>query len=131
MLNLTIVGHIGQDARTNTVQDKKVINFSVAHTTKFKDKDGKEQSRTTWVECAWWTDRKIENHLLKGTQVAITGRPTAETYEDRNKIIQPKLSCSVEHLELLSSKKDKDSNDSNPLTNEEPSIEAPPLGEGY
>ncbi|MDL5046519.1 single-stranded DNA-binding protein [Oscillatoria amoena NRMC-F 0135] len=113
MLKITAVGYIGQDARTNMVQDKRVINFSLAHTTKWKDKDGKEQSKTYWVECAYWTDRKVDEYLKKGTLVAIEGRPSAETYTDRNNVVQPKLSCTVDYLELLSSSKKEGGSQSN------------------
>jgi len=60
MIELTIIGHLGQNAEVKHVENagnKKVINFSVAHTEKWKDKENVSQSRTIWVECAYWTEK--------------------------------------------------------------------------
>ncbi|KAK6020162.1 hypothetical protein OSTOST_14189, partial [Ostertagia ostertagi] len=47
-----IIGHLGKDCIVNTVNGKNVINFTVAHTEKYKDSQGNQQERTTWVEFA-------------------------------------------------------------------------------
>ena len=38
MIKMQIIGHLGQDSQVNDVNGKKVINFSVAHSEKFKNK---------------------------------------------------------------------------------------------
>ncbi len=57
MIKLQVIGNLGKDCIVNTVNGKNVINFSVAHTEKYKDAQGNPKERTTWVECAYWTDR--------------------------------------------------------------------------
>ena len=40
MIKLQVIGNLGKDCVTNVVNGKNVINFSVAHTEKFKDAQG-------------------------------------------------------------------------------------------
>ena len=57
MIKLQVIGNLGKDCVTNTVNGKNVINFNVAHTEKFKDAQGNQKDKTIWVDCAYWTDR--------------------------------------------------------------------------
>jgi len=84
MIKLQIVGNLGKDCIVNDVNGKKVINFSVAHTEKFKDAQGNQQERTTWVECAYWTDRTaVADYLKKGKMVYAEGAPSADPYQNK------------------------------------------------
>jgi len=66
MLKLQLIGNLGQDAVVNNVGGKNVINFSVAHTEKYKNADNAEVSKTTWVSCAYWTEKiNLGNYLKK------------------------------------------------------------------
>ncbi|MFM7710302.1 MAG: single-stranded DNA-binding protein, partial [Ferruginibacter sp.] len=57
MIKLQIIGNLGKDCIQNEVNGRKVINFSVAHSEKYKDSAGNLKEKTTWVECAYWTDK--------------------------------------------------------------------------
>lgn len=57
MLKTLVIGLLGRDAIVNEVNGRKVINFSVAHSFKYKDAAGTEKTKTTWLDCAYWTDR--------------------------------------------------------------------------
>lgn len=65
MIKLQVIGNLGRDCVVNNVNGKNVINFSVAHTEKFKDAQGQQKDKTTWVECAYWTDRTAIAPYLK------------------------------------------------------------------
>jgi single-strand DNA-binding protein len=81
MIKLQVIGNLGRDAVVNTVNEKTVINFSLAHTEKYKDPQGNQQDRTTWVECAYWTDRTaVAPYLIKGQTVFVEGTPSVEAY---------------------------------------------------
>jgi single-strand DNA-binding protein len=105
MIKIAIIGHLGQDATVNEVNGRKVINFSVAHSEKYKNKDGAEVNRTTWASCAYWTEKvNLGMYLKKGTQVYIDGYPEAKTYRNSNtNEVMPQLSVRVASLQLLSS----------------------------
>jgi single-strand DNA-binding protein len=105
MLKIQLIGRLGQDSIVNDVNGKKVVNFSVAHTEKYKNNQGGEVNKTTWVSCAYWTDKlNIANYLKKGTSVYVEGKPEVKTYTDKNSgNILPQLSMRVSSIQLLSS----------------------------
>ena len=89
MIKLQVIGNLGKDCVTNTVNGKNVINFNVAHTEKFKDSTGQQKEKTTWVECAYWTDRMgIAPYLKKGTQVYTEGTPEVRSFTLRVQSVQ-------------------------------------------
>lgn len=103
---MQVIGHLGQDATVNTVNGKTVINFSVAHSEKYKNKDGVEIDKSVWVSAAYWTDRvNVALYLKKGTQVYLEGSPEAKTYTNKNNEVIPQLQIRVAALNLLSSSK--------------------------
>jgi single-strand DNA-binding protein len=102
MIKLQVIGNLGKDAITNTVNGKNVINFSVAHTEKFKDATGNTKERTTWVECAYWTERTgIAPYLKKGTQVYAEGSPEVRTYPKNDGTTGTSLTLRVVNVQLL------------------------------
>lgn len=105
MLKIQMIGRLGQDSIVNNVNGKTVVNFSVAHSEKYKNNQGGEVNKTTWVSCAYWTDRlNIANYLKKGTLVFLEGKPEVKTYNDKNTgNILPQLTMRVISVQLLSS----------------------------
>lgn len=85
MLKIQAIGHIGKDCVVKEINGKNVINFSVAHSEKYKDAQGVQHERTTWVECAYWTESlNIAKYLTKGKVVYAEGIPSADAYADKN-----------------------------------------------
>ena len=112
MIKLQIVGHLGKDCIAKEVNGKNVINFSVAHTEKYKDAQGNPITKTTWVECAYWTDRvAIAPYLLKGQMVFAEGAPEAEGYTNKEGQVASTLRMRVQSVQLLGGK-----NNENPTT---------------
>ncbi|HVG16229.1 MAG TPA: single-stranded DNA-binding protein [Chitinophagaceae bacterium] len=110
MIKLQVIGHLGKDCVTNTVNGKNVINFSVAHTEKFKDAQGNQKDKTIWVECAYWTDRTaIAPYLRKGTQVYAEGTPELKTYPKNDGTTGASLTMRIQNVQLLGSKSDGNS----------------------
>jgi single-strand DNA-binding protein len=105
MIKLQVIGNLGKDCVVNNVNGKNVINFSVAHTEKFKDSQGVQKDKTIWVECAWWTDRiGIAPYLKKGTQVYAEGQPDIRTYQTQDGKQGASLSLRVQNVQLLGTK---------------------------
>jgi len=103
MIKLQVIGHLGKDATTNQVNGKNVINFNVAHTEKFKDSNGNQKEKTTWVECSYWSDNRISAYMKKGTQVYVEGTPEVRTYPKNDGTQGVSLSIRVGMVQLLSS----------------------------
>ena len=102
MIKLQIVGNLGKDCIVNEVNGKKVINFSVAHTERYKDVQGNQQERTTWVECAYWTDRTaVADYLKKGKMVYAEGAPSADPYLNKEGQAAATLRMRVLSIQLL------------------------------
>ena len=105
MIKLMVIGNLGKDCTVNTVNGKNVINFSVAHTEKFKDSSGAQREKTIWVECAYWTDRTgISPYLKKGQQVYAEGSPEVRTYQTNDGKSGASLTMRVQSVQLLGNK---------------------------
>lgn len=101
MIKMTAIGHIGKDCVVKEVNGKNVINFSVAHTEKYKDSQGVQHESTTWVECAYWSDKvSIAQYLTKGKQVYVEGIPSSDSYMKDNKSMST-LRLRVMQVQLL------------------------------
>lgn len=109
MVNLQAIGHLGKDATVNEVNGKTVINFSVAHSEKYKNAEGVEVSKTLWIECSQWTDRtSLVPYLKKGTQVYVAGIPSVDSYKNADGITIAKMRLRIANINLLGSGKKDD-----------------------
>jgi single-strand DNA-binding protein len=105
MIKLQVIGNLGKDAQVNNVNGKSVINFNVAHTERFKDAQGNQKDRTTWVDCSYWTDRTaVAPYLKKGTQVYVEGTPDVRTYTTADGRNGASLTLRIASVQLLGGK---------------------------
>jgi single-strand DNA-binding protein len=111
MIKLTAIGNLGKDAMLNNVNGKNVINFTVAHTERYKDAQGNQKDKTIWVDCAYWTERTgIAPYLKKGTQVYVEGQPDVRTYTTKEGTNGATLSLRVSSVQLLGSRTNEGGN---------------------
>jgi single-strand DNA-binding protein len=107
MIKMQVIGNLGKDCVVNTVNGKNVINFTVAHTEKYRDSQGNNQEKTTWVDCAYWTDRTaVAPYLQKGTQVFVEGTPEVRSFTRNDGTAGASLSLRVREVQLLGRKGD-------------------------
>jgi single-strand DNA-binding protein len=112
MIKLQVIGHLGKDCTTNVVNGKNVINFSVAHSERYKDASGVQKEKTTWVECAYWTDRTaIAPYLKKGQLVYVEGNPESRAYQKADGTSASSLSMRISSVQLLGGAKSDGSNE--------------------
>ena len=113
MIKLQVIGNLGADCIQKEVNGKNVINFNVAHSEKFKDSTGNVKERTTWVNCAYWTDRTaVAQYLKKGKTVYVEGAPEAEAYTNKDGQPAATLRLRVFNLQLLGGASDGTSSES-------------------
>jgi single-strand DNA-binding protein len=81
MLNITAVGNLAADPRSNTVGQTEVTNFTILVNKKMKD-----QEYVTAVDCAVWGARAAvaAQYLTKGDRVTVAGDAHAETFERKD-----------------------------------------------
>lgn len=104
MIRTQVIGHLGKDCTTNQVNGRNVINFSVAHSEKYKDAQGVQKEKTIWVDCAYWTERSgIAPYLRKGQLVYVEGVPDLRSYTRNDGSAGAALVLNVRAVQLLGS----------------------------
>ena len=73
---MEIIGRIVTDATgSETKAGKKVVNFSIAINDSYKPKGSEMVTKiTTFVNCSYWINPAIAEHLTKSTLVELSGR---------------------------------------------------------
>ena len=114
MIKLQIIGNLGKDCIMKEVNGKNVINFSVAHSERYKDAQGNLKERTTWVECAYWTDKTaVAQYLTKGRTVYAEGSPEVESYTSKDGQPAATLRMRVLTVQLLGGNTESTGNTNN------------------
>jgi single-strand DNA-binding protein len=106
-----LIGNLGHDPETKTLENgKKLAKFSIATTESYKNNDGKKVEETTWHNVVVWNGLAdvASKYLKKGRQVAIEGRITYRTYEDKNKVTKYFTEIVASEMMMLSSPKEKE-----------------------
>ena len=78
---IEIQGRIGT-VRSNVINDRKVVNFSVATDYLYKGKDGLGISETTWHNIVAWAGKDMPDldSIVRGTALNVTGRLRTNRY---------------------------------------------------
>lgn len=104
MIKMTVIGNIGADAVQRETNGRKYTTFNVAVSTKFKNQDGSETERTTWISCARDGQSQIDQWLKRGRQVYVEGTPSVSLYTDNQGHPNCNLKLAVHRIELLGGK---------------------------
>ncbi len=106
MFHTVFTGHLTDDARFNTFEDKGVINFTIAvnFPTGKKDEQGNYIEEAQFFQCSRWLrdskTPKVLDYLKKGKKVIVEANKIAvKTTEVEGKIYN-NLVVNVERLEL-------------------------------
>ena len=81
-----LIGRLGQDPEILTFKDgNKMAKFSLATDDSYKDKDGNKVERTYWhnVVVKNGLTKVVENYVSKGKEIAIEGKLTNRSWEDK------------------------------------------------
>lgn len=81
-----LIGHLGKDPTTTTFQDGgKVVNFSVATSESWKDKQsGEKKERVQWHNVAVFNEalgEVCQKHLKKGSYVYLSGQLETRSWD--------------------------------------------------
>ena len=104
MIKMTVIGNIGADAVQRETNGRKYTTFNVAVSTKFKNQDGTETERTTWISCARDGQSPVDQWLKKGRQVYMEGTPSVSMFTDSQGHPNCNLKLAVHRIELLGGK---------------------------
>ena len=79
MNNITVAGQLGKDSELKQIGQEQVLSFSVA------DSQGRDKP-SIWWNCRLWGRRatSLQQYLVKGASVTITGQVAQREYTDKN-----------------------------------------------
>jgi len=82
-----LIGHVGNDPEIKTFDGgKKLAKLSIATNESYKNDKGEKVEETQWHNLVAWgkTADIIEKYVVKGKEIAIEGKLTHRSYEDKN-----------------------------------------------
>jgi len=82
-----LIGNVGNDPEIKTFEGgKKVANLTIATNDSYKNDKGEKVEQTEWHKVVAWgkTAEIIEKYVTKGLQIAIEGKLTHRSYDDKN-----------------------------------------------
>lgn len=84
--SITLIGNLGKDPEVHQFENgKKVAKFSLATNEVYRNANGDKVTSTQWHNIvAWGKLAEIMGDLLKkGKEIAVTGRLTYRSYQDK------------------------------------------------
>lgn len=81
-----LIGNLGNDPEVITLDSgKKLAKFNIATNETYKNKEGERVTDTQWHNVVAWgkTADIVESYITKGKEVAIEGKLTSRSYEDK------------------------------------------------
>ncbi|RNL87172.1 single-stranded DNA-binding protein [Sinomicrobium pectinilyticum] len=81
-----LIGNVGQEPTiTNLENDRKVARLSLATNETYKNAKGEKVTSTEWHTIVAWgkTADIIEKYVNKGKEIAIEGKLTSRSYDDK------------------------------------------------
>ncbi|MFT5761927.1 MAG: single-strand DNA-binding protein, partial [Polaribacter sp.] len=82
-----LIGNLGNNPEIITLESgKKLAKMSIATNETYKNAEGEKVTDTQWHNVVAWnkTAEIIEKYLQKGSEVAIEGKLTSRSYEDKD-----------------------------------------------
>ena len=82
-----LIGHVGQDPEIKNLEGgKKVANITLATNEVYYNDKGEKVEQTEWHRISAWgkTAEIIEKYVTKGKEIAIEGKLTHRSYDDKN-----------------------------------------------
>jgi len=81
-----LIGHVGQKPEIKNLESGRVANFTIATNENYTNAKGEKVEQTEWHRVSAWgkTVDIIEKFLTKGTHVALEGKLTHRSYDDKD-----------------------------------------------
>jgi single-strand DNA-binding protein len=82
-----LIGHVGQEPEIKTFEGgKKLANITLATNESYTNAKGEKVEQTEWHRLVAWgkTADLIESFVTKGKEIAIEGKLTHRSYDDKD-----------------------------------------------
>lgn len=102
-----LIGNLGNNPEIITLESgKKLAKFSIATNETYKNAKGEKVTDTQWHNVIAWekTAEIAEKYLEKGKEVAIEGKLTSRSYDDKDGVKRYVTEIIVSEMLLLGTK---------------------------
>ena len=82
-----LIGHVGQEPEVKALEGgRKVANITIATNDFYVNDKGEKIENTEWHKVVAWgkTAEIIEKYVTKGKEIAVDGKLTHRSYEDKD-----------------------------------------------
>ncbi len=100
-----LIGNLGKDPEIiNLENGKKIAKFSLATNDSYKNAQGERVTQTHWHNLIAWnkTAEIVEKYITKGKEIAVEGKLTNRSWEDKDGIKRYTTEVMVNELLMLS-----------------------------
>lgn len=105
-----LIGNLGQNPEIKTLDGgKKMAKFSLATSEVYRNAQGEKVKETQWHNIVAWgkVAEIVEKYLTKGSEVAVEGKLTNRTYNDKDGNKKYFTEVQVNELLMLGEKSSK------------------------
>lgn len=105
--NVQLIGNLGAKPEVKHLEGGKVVaRMSIATTDTYKNTKGEKVQDTTWHQLVTWgkTAEIAEKFLDKGSELAINGKLTNRSYEDKDGVKRYITEVLVNEIVMLGNK---------------------------
>ena len=106
--SVQLIGRLGIDPEATTFGENKTkVKFSLATSSYYKDKEGERVQETQWHNIVAFgnTATIAEKYLKKGNEIAVTGKITYNSWEDKDGNTKYFTDIIANEIVMLGSKK--------------------------
>lgn len=107
-----LIGHLVKDPEVRTLENgNKVVNFSLATSESYKDKNsGERVDKTEWHNIVLWKGLAdiAERYLNKGSQIYLEGKLQTRSYEDKDGNTRYTTEIVGQQMTMLGSRSDSE-----------------------
>ena len=102
-----LIGNLGNDPEIVTLESgKKLAKFRLATNETYKNTEGEKLTDTQWHQVIAWnkTAEIVEKYVRKGQEIALEGKLSSRSYEDKEGIKRYLTEVIAKEVLLLGSK---------------------------
>ena len=85
--SVQLIGHVGQEPEIKTLETgRKLANITIATNEVYYKENGDKVEKTEWHRVTAWgkTAEIIEKYVTKGKEIAVEGKLTHRSYDDKD-----------------------------------------------
>lgn len=99
-----LIGHVGQEPEIKTFEGgKKLANITLATNESYTNAKGEKVEQTEWHRLTAWgkTADLIESYVIKGKEIAVEGKLSHRSYDDKDGVKRYITEVVISELLLL------------------------------